>query len=409
VFDSEPKLRHLPFFEDIAGREEGTADWHESTAGLVVLRLVDTWLEHGNERRDVEWTVRSVRCAIEAVSEGTTIRTILDRVVDALEEGKPDFHVVVTPLMAYGKALEYDAKWMLAADVYQAVLAHLHPFDDGDAAVAAHLRLGQCYRSLNRLDDASDEFETAFEVATATGDMVGVLRARIGDAQIALVRGNLPRAASLLDDTIARATGPEFSDVRSRALHDRSTVATLAGQYELAIRLGYEALGHSESAAHRDRILADIAAAFLQLGVHSAARDAYLVLSATAQEQYTRWTSTLNLLEIAAQTGTEVQFEAYRRQLVAAQLPPYLATALHLTLGTGFRRFGHESKARVHLERALALAAENQNNQFIFEAEKELRELTTPLPPSRDPVVLSLDLQEVATAIKGLRDAVAVR
>jgi tetratricopeptide (TPR) repeat protein len=407
VFDSEPKLLHLPFFEDIAGREEGSPDWHASTAGLVVLRLVDTWLENGTNRSDVEWSVRSVRCAIEAMSDGTTIRTILDRVVDALEEGKPDFHVVVTPLMAYGKALEYDAQWTLAVDVYQSVLAHLHPMEDSDASIAAHLRLGQCYRHLNRIDDATDAFETAATVATVAGDMVGVLRARIGEAQIARTHGNLPRAAAILDETIGRATGAEMREVRSRALHDRSGVATLSGQYDLAIRLGYEALEHSESPTERDRILSDIAGAFLTLGVFSAATDAYLVLSVTAQEQYIRWSATLNLLEIASETGSEVLFELYRRQLQTQSLPPFLSTGFELNVGKGYRRFGAPDKARTHLERTIALATEHDFSQFLFEAEAELSRLREPIFV-RTTAAMSLDVQEVADALRELRASASV-
>jgi tetratricopeptide (TPR) repeat protein len=408
VFDLEPKLRHLPFFEDIAGREEGTPGWHASTAGLVVLRLVDSWLEHGTDRSDVEWTVRSVRCAIEAVSEGTTIRTILDRVVDALEEGKPDFHVVVTPLMAYGKALEYDAKWTLAADVYQSVLAHLHPVEDSDASIAAHLRLGQCYRSLNRIDDATDAFETAANVATSAGDIVGVLRARIGEAQIARTHGNLPRAAAILDETIGRATGAEMREVRSRALHDRSGVATLTGNFELGIRLAYDALELCESALERDRILADIAAAFTQLGVYSAAHDAYLILSATAQEQFMRWLATINLIEIATRTAAQPQFEQYRREVINQPLPPLLATGLELNLGLGYRQFGYPAKARFHLQRAILLAGKHELNQFLFEAEEALLELDAFAPPPQ-PSPIGLDTEEIAQAIHRLRLATAVR
>jgi hypothetical protein len=86
VFDSDHKLRHLPFFEEIAARDEGTKEWHAATAGLVVLRLVDTWLENGlPPGADQDWSIRSVRCSIEAVDDGTPVKAILDRVVDALD------------------------------------------------------------------------------------------------------------------------------------------------------------------------------------------------------------------------------------------------------------------------------------------------------------------------------------
>jgi tetratricopeptide (TPR) repeat protein len=407
VFDSEPKLRHLPFFEDIAGREEGTADWHASTAGLVVLRLVDTWLEHGNERRDVEWTVRSVRCAIEAVSDGATIRTILDRVVDALEEGRPDFHVVVTPLMAYGRALEYDAKWSLAADVYHSVLAHLHPTEDSDASIAAHMRLGNCYRNLHLINEAAASFSAASEIAAETGDLVNVVLARVHEGHLAVLRGNIPHAEMILDSAIASAVGPEFRDVRSRALHERSNVAHHRKDYELAVRLAYEALEGAQVPSERDRILNDMAGGFVELGVLSAARDAYLILSATAQEQYMRWTATINLVELAAQTNSRMFFELYRRQIADQSLPPYLATGLELTLGLGYRRFGEFEQAQTFLKRALAMAEQHRLNQYLFEAEEALLQLEA-TPPQRVPVDPSLDLAKVATAIRELREALAV-
>jgi tetratricopeptide (TPR) repeat protein len=409
LFESESKLRHLPFFEEVASHAEGDPLWRSAMAGLVTLRLVDAWLEDGPAvTLDDSWGFRGVNSAIDDIDEGTPIRTILGRVVDALKERKPDIHVVVTPLMAYGQALEYDAKWTLAADVYQTVLAHLHPVEDSDASIAAHLRLASCYRSLNRMDDAVEAYASASEVANAVGDIVGILRARIGEARIDTLRGNLPRAESILDETIARAQSADLRDVRSRALHDRSGVATLSGQYELAVRFAYEALEHSTAPTERDRILSDIAGAFIYLGVFSAARDAYLVLSVTAQEQYIRWAATLNLLEIAAQTGSEMLFEQHRRQLASEQLPPFLATGFELNLGTGYQLFGNLAKARLHLERAMALAGDHGLNQFLFEAEEALFQLDTPKTPRRAAVNVSLDVDEVASAIRELRESVGV-
>jgi tetratricopeptide (TPR) repeat protein len=372
-----------------------------------VLRLVDAWLEDGPAvGTDDGWSVRSVRNAITEVEDGTPVRAILDRVVDGLQHRKPDIHVVVTPLMAYGKALEYDAKWRLAADVYHSVLAHLHPVEDSDASIAAHLRLGSCYRSLHLIEEATAAFAAAFEIATTVGDIVGVLRARVGEGHIAVLRGNLPRAEDILNETIERAKGEALRDVRSKALHERSNVAHFRGQYELAIRFAYQALSHSESPEERDRILGDIAVSFLELGVYTAARDAYLVLSATAQEQYTRWAATLNLLEISSQTGAEMLWEIYRRQLVGQKLPPYLATNFELILGTGYQRFGDFAKARAHLQRAMSMAGEHGLNQILFAAEEALFQIETPTPPRRAPEKLSLDVEEVANAIRELRESV---
>src|SRR5205085_9600005 len=126
-------------------------------------------------------------------------------------------------------------------------------------SIAAHMRLGYCSRSLQQLDDAADAFASASAIANQVGDMVGVLLARVNEGHLVALRGNLPKAEEILDDTIQRAEGAEFQDVRSRALHTRANVSHFRGDYELAIKFAYSAFGESASQTQRDRILSDIA------------------------------------------------------------------------------------------------------------------------------------------------------
>jgi tetratricopeptide (TPR) repeat protein len=363
------------------------------------------WIDDGRPARsNDEWNVRSVRACIEEVDAGDPIRMLLGRIVDAMLSQDPDIYVVVTPLMAYAQALEYEAHWHLAADVYQTLLAHLHPAEDSDASIAAHLRLGQCFRNLQSLDDALDAFGAAANIGENTGDLVAVLRARIGEATIAVVRGNIPLAEQLLDATIAQATGPAMQDVRSRALHNRANVARRRGNFDLAVQLAYEALSQSQSPPEKDRILGDIAAIFIELGVYTAARDAYLVLSMTAQEQIVRWGAMLNLLEIAFRTGAQTQFEQMRRTLSAIALPPILATHFQLGQGEGYARFGAYEKARIYLERALALAGEHGLHEMAFDADTALRQMGSREPEHAISQPMSLDVQEVAEEIRKMRE-----
>jgi len=404
VFDSDQKLRHLPFFEEVAGLEADSAEGRAAAAGLVTLRLVDAWLEGALSFKEDQWSVPHVRKAIKAMDEGSTPRAMLLLIVDALRERKPDIHTLVTPLMAYAQALEYDAEWLMAGDVYQTLLAHLHPIEDSEASIAAHLRLGSCYRSLNLGNEAVAAFSAASEIGAAVGDIVGVLRARVGEASIARIHGNLPRAEAILDETIAKAVGADLVDVRSRALNERASVAMARGNYELGIRFAYDAFGHAQSQTERDRILGDIAGAFANLGVFSAARDAYMVLSVTAQEQYVRWTSTLNLLEIASLTGDEVVFEQHRRQLRNEAMPPLLATAFELNLGQGYQRFGDSDRAKSHLSAALSLAGKHGFQQYLFLAEESLTSIDVRVQKANVGQVIPLDVRHVAAALQDLRE-----
>src|SRR3712207_3703847 len=47
VFEHDRTLRHLAFFEELSALDEGDAEWRAMSAGLVVLRLVDAWMEEG--------------------------------------------------------------------------------------------------------------------------------------------------------------------------------------------------------------------------------------------------------------------------------------------------------------------------------------------------------------------------
>ena len=414
VRDLYQPIRHLPFFEALGTLEERSADWHATTAGLVVLRLVDAWYDEGVQVAAADsWGLNAVREAVSAMTAGDPARTILSGVVDAVATAeRADFSVVATRLSAYGRALHFDAKWRLAADVYETLLMYAHPIDESDVYINASMQLGYCLRMLGSFDEAGAAYADAGRVATSMGDVVGILRARIADARLSMLRGNLPRAEEILDDTIVRATSESLHDVAGLALHERSTVAHERRDYAGAIRFAYDALAKLSGQSARDRVLTDIASSFMELGVTSAARDAFLVLAATAQEQYVRWTATLNLLELSVIETSEPRFESYRRELAGADLPVTLEVAYHLEAGKGYAAFGRHDRAQRLLNHALDLAATHRLHQLVFSAEESLRQLEAGMHaamrdvPTFTPVAAPDSVVDVAEAIYKMREMV---
>lgn len=403
-------IRHLAYFEELAALDEREDSWREISAGLVVLRLVDSWFEQGaSVVSPSAWNLGAVINAVAEIPQGRPARGMLKSVVDAMIDARtPDAHIVAPRLMAYARSLDFDARWNLAIDVYRSVIAHGEPLEDTDTAIAAHLRLGFCLRQVGEISESSVAYEVASQLAERIGDMMGVLRARIGDAKIALLRGNLPRAECILDATIDDAERHGFSGVHSMALHDRANAAYMRGDYELAVRLSYRALDGTETDRNRDRILHDIAASFHRLGVRSAARDAYMVIVATSQEQYLRWAATIQLLAIAADDGMTTMFERYRRELHDVVLPPALSSDYQLQVGRGYRILGRNETARTWLRAAIATAQQHGFNQFLFESEAELRMVDQPVARWIIPETMpSLAVSQVAAAIRDMRQAVA--
>jgi len=408
VFGNESSLRHLPFFEEVATHEEHEAEWRAATAGLVVLRLFDAWLEEGASAVVPDsWNVRAVRTAIEEMDDGTPMRAILGSIVDAMQTSKgADTHEAMPRLMAYARALQYDAKSSLAVDVYDTVVAHTHPLKESDTAIAAHQQRGACLRTLGRFEEAQAAYAAAGAVAEQAGDMIGVLRARIGDAKIAVARGNLPYAESVLDETIASAAQHGVTMVHSMALHDRAMVAGLRGNHELTIQLAYEALSEAELPTERDRILGDIGTAFHMLGIRSAARDAFLVLSATAQEQYARWVAMLSLMTIAAEDGFEPVFLQFRRSLSSVPLPPELRTEYFIRLGQSHRALGQDDPSQIAFAKAVQLAEHHGFNTLLFEAEQLLTATAQPEP--RVAKVPPDTVAGIADAVRDMRESALV-
>lgn len=395
--------RHLPFFGALAELDEGDPRWRSVSAGLVVLRLVDAWIVEGASAvAGDDWGMRSVYAAIEEMPTETPARAVLRSIVDAVKESPTsDMHAVAPRLMAYARSLDLDAKWELAADVYETVIAHVHPLDESDVAIAAHLRLAFNLRELGHLDRSADVCDDAAMLARTTGDMVGVLRAQIGRARIAVTRGNLPDAERHLDEAISRAWGDGLAEVRTVALQERANVAHLRGHYDSAIRLAYEALGHTSDPINRDRLLLDIAGSFYMLGARSVARDAYMILEATAQEQYQRWVAAINIMELAAAEGATVVFEHHRRNLLGQPLGPVLQTQLHIHIGSGYADLGQPLAARAALKTAHVLAERYQLNQLLFAAEERLSridERRSPLVP--EPILQTPELCQIAAALR---------
>lgn len=414
---SQVKLPHYAFFEALARCEnESCAEWRTTSAGLLTLRLFDDWVMEGGSAVSLDsWGLRCVRESISAIDAGSSVRALLTSLVDSMQLARHARVAVVAPrLMAYARALQFDAKWSLAADVYRTVLQNAEPAADTDVVIAANMQLGACMRVLAQWSEARGAYAAAAEVAAFTGDVANVLKARIAEANVMLARGNLPSAEKILDSVIEGAEESGLTEIRAFALQDRGEVARKRGDLEVALGYTYEALSCHESQAAKDRALADLAANFFDMGLLSAARDANLMLAATATEQYTRWVATINLLEIAARDRRQPVFEQYRRELADAALPATLAAYFEFYTGQGYRIFDRAEQAETWLQRAVDTASRHQISEVVIKAEQSLSELhkgielRRAIEDKKQTVEHSERVMEVAGAIHEMRTLAGV-
>ena len=88
------------------------------------------------------------------------------------------------------------------------------------------------------------------------------------------------------------------------------------------MRFAYDAMRESTSERERDRILGDLAGSFYMLGLKSAARDAFSIIAATAQEQYQIASDILAAEIPKLRKLVEQDIKALEKQLDAAGAPP---------------------------------------------------------------------------------------
>ena len=398
---------HLAFVEALSAlSSDSDPDWTTMSAALLVLRVVDAWAQPGAVT-DEELTLRVATIApvVDAVDDDE-LRTALHTLIVAVGQ-RDDIAAVEARLLVFGRTLEARARWDLALDVYSSLLA-LRRHRAPHAEVEASIRIAECHRHRAEWALAESAFATAAFAAANGGDHAAALRARCYGASVTAERGNLDEADAQLSEVEREAVDMRRIDLLALARHGRAHVAFLRGNVELAARLAFEALEHLPDPRERDRALADVAAAFAELGVRSAARDAQLIISATTQDSYVRWTSLINLMELAAGDRVRPAFEQYRRALVAERLPPRLAGYFHYYSGGGAHAFGDAPGARDEYRRALGIATRAGLAPLARDAAAALRALdgeSAPpdAPPARDPTPATAS---IAGALARMRQSV---
>jgi tetratricopeptide (TPR) repeat protein len=403
-------IRHQVYFDTLGSMREDSASWRSVFAGLSVLRLVDTYDPTGPTNAPANWAqLHAVRTAIEEMSEGDAVRGVLTCVLEEITTRNKVDDTVCAALMGYGRALDYEASWGLAVDVFSTVALLTRPERNARLAVESYGAVGAAARRNGDWETSARAYSQAAYIADTLGDQPGVLTVQVGIANTYLAKGNLPQAQTILDDVIVQAREKAMLDVQGVALHSRAVLSTRRGEHAEGLKLAYEALSVTSKLGEKDRILGDIAAMFTELGMRDAARDAHLILASTAQSKLVRWSATLNLMELAGLDGMEEQFDAYARELSRAPLGVWVRSHYFLFLGEGFQRFGRQEAAIQAFEEAISFAEANQVHHIAFKAQDALagvrsapRNAPAFTPP---PAWVPDDVETVVRAISELRKA----
>ena len=404
-------IRHHAFFEALGSINEHDEAWQPTLAGLAVLRLLEFTAEGHSQDVSEDWAAhRTARDAVSALPETNPVRAILMRILDCLDKVAGVSEDIGREMLAFGRSLDLEGRWLLATDVFQTVERQFSSREYPHLVIESCTALGAVARHAPDWDVSSRAFAQAQHLADAIGDQAASLAVDVGIANSHRIRGNLQAAEMELESILAAARARGFSNVEALALHSLASVAHSRGKYQQAVHLAYMSLEMTMNGAARDRILADIAAAYAGLGVRETARDGYLIVAVTSPHQWVRWQATVNLMELAIGSGDEGQFDAYASQLEAAPLDARLRAYFLFYLALGGRRFGRAGSDE-QLRAAELFASQHELHQIAFEIEAALEKPlveTQETAPSAEPTLggegYSEELERIAEVLSHLRE-----
>jgi tetratricopeptide (TPR) repeat protein len=403
-------LRHHVFFDTLGRLEDSDASRGSTLAGLLVLRQLDLALDGSTPTVGSECIgIKGARDAIAKLSEGDPSRAILGKILDLVEQRAGASESVGRELMLFGRALDLEAKWPLAVDVFQMVARDIGGPESTPLVIDACIALGSAARNTGQWETSAHAYAEAQYLADTIGDRASSLTVQVGLAGTQMARGNLPAAEAELNEVLRESESEELQGVQALALHAKASVAHSRGNYQEAVHYAYRSLELTTNRSARDRILADIAAAYAGLGMRETARDAYSIVAVTSPHQWVRWQSTLNLMELAIAEGDETRFDDYVGQVESAALDPRLKTYFLFFRGLGMRRFGREA-ADDQLRAAQEFAATHQLHQIEFEVEQVLvpaehsRTAASPAATENPNKADQEELKRIAEALSHLRE-----
>ena len=379
--------RYPGFAATLTHARRGSRNWWRARAGTLLVDLVDRRLQH--DRGSAASARRSVaaRRAAEQVSP-TTLRRAIHAVIAKVIEGARPIDVL-DALGEYAKQLNCGGHFGLGGEVYRFMIERARPAGARHRLSQWYEDLGYSLREAGRRDAASIAYHRGLELADESHDVFARFRLQIAQAHVDRIEHRFDEARALLSSALESAEAFGRLDLVVRAGHEAGVLAHDSGHVQDALAFYTRALhasgyGDGEHRHGRERLILDIARALADVGYRTEARNAFATLATIAQERFTRWIATLNLLDLATEEPDPWLFDEYRLALASTPMSAPLRLFYYARVAEGSVIFGRDAEAKMHQASAHRLA--------------KRAGLPTPEPRSPDPRRRTIVVDETVVA-----------
>jgi tetratricopeptide (TPR) repeat protein len=392
VGSSADVLRHAPFLE----RARVERDYGRETsarlalAAYVLARLVDrlhAGVTDTESREAFAWQLDAVRRHLGDLPPDLPETAHLVGVLEAISPSGQAPTGLRLGLTAYAYFLEHEARLAEALDVLGlAARSHGRAIPAAEFAAialfAARLRRLQAHWAT-----ANASYAAAEEAGNSAGDMVTVLRGRLGRGAVLRGQGNLPASRALAESVLRSAKELKLREVQALASADLGALLALQGLPAESVQAKYRAFQLSDDEIQRMRYLGDLGISLAQIGAYAAARTAFEIVIASPSSFLVRTNAILELMDLESGADNRVAFERLRAEAESARdrMPPSMLADYLFKLGEGLARFGKVARARETLQEGLRLTEARGLNAWYFKIERTLRSLESGLTDTREP------------------------
>jgi tetratricopeptide (TPR) repeat protein len=371
-------------------------------------------LEGVEAQEGFAWQVAAVRRHLSDLPGEAPEAAHLRGITEAVPSDPTPTPALRLCLTAYAYFLEHEARLDEALDILGlAGRAHGASVPATEFASIA-LFAGRLNRLLARWNGANTCYGRAEDAAQTSGDMVTVLRSRLGRSAVLRGQGNLPLSLAMAMEVARQAEALELREVEAMAWSDVGAVLVLEDRMEEAVHAKYRAFRLTEDSLNRMRVLGDLGVGLLRIRAYESARLAFEIVVESNTSFVVRMNSVLELMALESAVGNRIAFERHRTYAEGSRdrMPPSMVADLHFKAGVGMARFGRPKRAKELLGAGLRLAEEHRLNVWYFKFENQLKALeasaAAETPEAREPELATPPASSWSPAVEevavGLRE-----
>ena len=282
---------------------------------------------------------------------------------------------------------------MLAREIMtdlREICGHAPPIDHGMVLI----QLGRISRTLGDLEGAADFFKAAGDLGRATATRELEVREAAALAVLARTRGNYPSARQLFEHALEGAQELDLPDVGALAHQGLMIVTAEAGDFDAAIRHGWQAFSAARTEGAREaETLGNLAQLCAKAGYDAAALGAFTAALARTAAPRLRLPILAGIATSAGRLRNTARVADAERAIEAEGTDafPFETSSAWLAVARARRAIGDKAAGDAAAEKAAVIAHAHKFYEITHRLEHDLPQPQMPLEDAGLIVVRSLE------------------